>query len=290
MERGFISIPIIIAIVVGIFAVGGATYIGVTTYTESNDTNESELIKRIEELESKLDEKADVTTATTTEEIIEAKEDKEAVIEASTQAPVFSPAPTPIPTPTPSVPVTPTMEAPEDFRATCEVSRTNVNQNASVDIEARIFFERPSDYEISWSKDPTSKSSETKVRFRFDAPGEEAIIITFTRKSDGYSKDIACQIIIVECISELCFSDEQKQRNILRDIIDEINTWYDGTYASSPVNICLISESIIRLYEYEYTVSLGGENIPVFSVGVDCLTSVAPRAYQAKIKLLKDTL
>lgn len=40
MERGFIPIPIIIAIVVGILAVGGATYIGVSVTTYTKDTDE----------------------------------------------------------------------------------------------------------------------------------------------------------------------------------------------------------------------------------------------------------
>lgn len=40
MERGFIPIPIIIAIVVGILTVGGATYVGVSVTTYTKDTNE----------------------------------------------------------------------------------------------------------------------------------------------------------------------------------------------------------------------------------------------------------
>lgn len=298
-NRGFISIPIIIAIVVGILAAGTAGYVGVTIYTGSKDTSEDELIQRIEDLEKQLE-----STPTSTEEVI--VEEEEDVTEApSVPQSLSTPTTPPVQSSPPPAIQTPTVEAqPEDFRVNCVASYLGDNtskfysgdyidvpQSTIVEFEVSILFESNKNYEIKWNRIPFYKEGFGDVRFRFSNPGDYPITPTVTRISDGYSKEVECPIVVVSCNKFDCFSLKEKQETILNNILAEIDSWYDNTEFPllGPVNLCIIGESIVRAFEYAYELN-GGTNAPGFSLEEDCATSVAPRAYQAKIELLKGAL
>ena len=57
-QEGFVQIPILIAIVIGLVITGTASYIGVSKYTESKQVNTETLEERIEELEKQLENTA----------------------------------------------------------------------------------------------------------------------------------------------------------------------------------------------------------------------------------------
>lgn len=291
--RGFIQISLLIALLIGATAVGSVGYVSLSQYLESKE-REQGLESRIEQLEKQVEQTASSTETSSESSDVENETTTKGTQQEKKSQPItvqHRQVSSPVPVVTPTIPAVVTKQ-PEDFRATCNVSKMLLKQDQLVDVELEISFDRRSNYEIVWSRDsdyPTGNPYE--VKYRFGTLGNQNISATVTRKSDGYSKQIKCPPITVECSEYSCLSLKEKQIVSLKNILDEIDSWYEGGYASlGPVNNCLISESIIRGFIYEYETVLGGKGIPKFSAEEDCSNSVAPRAYQAKIQLLINNL
>ncbi len=185
-------------------------------------------------------------------------------------------------------------ELPNNISVRCSLSRDNtVDRNQLIKATLKDISVGISKYNIVWDSEYliNSKDKENKEAvFSFNKVGRKVLSATVTRISDGYVFRVDCPEIEVLCNAVDCLSESDKKKLILKNIINEIDSWYNNEYPSlSPEQRCSTAESIIRAFEYEYTL-MGGINIPIFSKVVDCANSVAPKAYQYKIQLLRESL
>lgn len=180
-----------------------------------------------------------------------------------------------------------------DFTVRCLYGSadSNVTTGKYVNLELKLFEGQNSglskNYDIQWfidGKVTKSSDSDKKFIYQFTNPGTFNVKVEAKRKADGFIKSATCPVTVT-CDDYSCMSNKDKQKSKLNSIIDEIESWYKYY---DVVTTCLVSESIVRAYEYDYTL-LGGKNIPGFDADIDCLTSVAPRAYQYKIQALIDS-
>jgi len=251
---------------------------------------------KVQELEQKLEAN---NTATNSEQKNENESKQEAEpLQQQESSPVTNSI-APTPTQTTAVPQTESssqiqeVSRPEDFRTKCELSREKMEVGQNVRATINVLFDRTSLYDVVWNKKYLEYTDKNEAFFEIYDSGPINLSATVTRKSDGYSQQVVCPIT-VECNEISCLKGEEKtralKRQILSNITNEIETWYDGEYEFlGPVDRCETSESIIRAHIFEYT-SIGGVNVPEFDKDVDCQNAVGPKAYQYKIDLLRKSI
>ncbi len=256
------------------------------------------LEERIKELEKKLEvnpnESTDVIENVVLEETTEEKipefipdkiPEKEKLPVQVTQTPTVVPAPVVIQQPTAQLKLDP-------YEVRCEINtKKDIKRGDIVTANLSALTRGISSYDVVWDKTYLTKIIKfNEASFTFDTIGAKKVFATVTRKSDNATGEVFCVDTFIACDGYYCLDERGKKKYKLQAIINEVETWYDGTYSYlSTVERCNISESIIRALEYDYAL-IGGVNLPVFSKVQDCSNSVAPRAYQYKIQLLMDSL
>lgn len=175
----------------------------------------------------------------------------------------------------------------KDFRAECKLtSRKDIDEGEQVKASIEAF--EKSAYDVVWDKKYFTRQVDNySAFFTVEGIGNHVITATVKRKSDGFSKIVKCPTILVPCREIGCLSKDEQKIKILNIIIDQINGWYDSP--GGAISVCSQKESVIRAFEYEYTL-LGGVNVPGFSKEIDCASNLAPKAYQYKIKFLINSL
>lgn len=174
----------------------------------------------------------------------------------------------------------------------CKINtEKDIQKGTTIEAELTALTLGISRYDINWDKKYLTKIIDyNQASFTFKSIGPVEVFANVTRKEDGASSKIVCVDTVIECNNYSCLNETDKKKYKLGQIITEVNSWYNSDYPNlSPVDQCLISESIIRAWEYEY-VLMGGINLPIFSKNQDCSNVVAPKAYQYKVQLLQDSL
>lgn len=248
------------------------------------------LQKQFDELKNKQTESS--TSIITTKEKIESNNDFKNNKKTTAIDPQKSTNPTIQPIFT-TAPILVQTQASNINSVRCKLSKekTLMKRGDTIRVSLYDLNEGISKYDVVWDNKYLEKIIDSKeASFVFKDIGTKIISATVTRKSDGVKKEITCATITISCDSFDCLSESEKKIFKLKEISNTIDSWYDNKYPNlSPEDRCSISESIIRALEYEYTL-IGGINIPVFSKGIDCANSVAPKAYKYKIQLLIDSL
>ncbi len=180
-----------------------------------------------------------------------------------------------------------------DQEVRCELSPKNSSIKRDDLVTARLSAPSLglSHYDIVWDTENLKKINNfNEESYKFSTVGSKVISASVTRKDDGATGLVKCAGIIVDCDSFDCLDDTEKKIYKLDEIIDIVDSWYDDNYPGlSPADQCYIAESIVRAIEYEYTL-MGGVGLPVFSRTVDCANDLAPKAYEHKVKVLRESL